>query len=102
MITSEEHEYFIFDALGSISGQFNVLVGVKRIHGLDEADCTNGSKVVDVHARIFKFAGNINNQAQITFNQGCSDRIISTFSFSTDHLLPHDSRVEAMFHYYLH
>ena len=53
-----------------------IFLRVKRIHRLNQTDGTNRYQILDVNAGVLEFAGNVNDQTQVTFDKhGTGGRI---------------------------
>ena len=71
------HEDLIFDAAGGVGGQLDLLVRLEGIHGLDEADGTDGDEILDTHACVLKPPGDVHHQPEIVFDEGLLGRRIA-------------------------
>lgn len=69
----QKHEDFIFDTAAGISGQFDVFFGVKGIDGFNKADAADGDEILQINTGIIEFAGNIDDQADISLDEGLPD-----------------------------
>ena len=63
------HQYFVLNATGCIGGKLDILVTAVGADGLDKTDRADGYEVLQIHARIFKPAGDKYHKPQIMLNQ---------------------------------
>ena len=77
-VLPQVHEYLVFDAAGGVGGQLDILVGTKRVDGLDQPDGADGDQVLDVDAGVLKAAGNVHHQPQIPLDEGLPHRQLAS------------------------
>lgn len=64
-IFAQMHENFVLDAAGGIGRKLDVPGGAKGVDRLDEPDGADADEILDPHPGIFKFARDIDHQAEI-------------------------------------
>src|SRR5690606_715113 len=59
---AQVHQDFVLDAARGVSGQLDVLGRVERVDRLDKADRADGNQVFHGDARVFKLAGDVDDE----------------------------------------
>lgn len=81
------HEDFVFDTAGSIGRKLDVFLGAESVHRLDKTDCADRNKILNSHARAFKFFRYVYHKSQIVDYQLFPNAVVSLCDFLHDCLL---------------
>ena len=66
---AEEHEYLVFDAARSIGRELDIFIGAEGVDGFDEPDSAYRDEVIYLHARVFEFFCDIDDEAEVMLDK---------------------------------
>ena len=81
-VSPQIHQNFVFDTAGCIRRKFNLLFRIEGIDCLDQSDGSDRDQIFHSHTGVIKLLCDIDDKAQIVFNQTCP-RLLAVFFCQT-------------------
>ena len=76
VVSPQIHQNLVLDAPGRVRGELDLFLRIECVDRLDEADRPNRDQILHTDSRVVKFLCNVDDKAQIVFDQLAPCRLV--------------------------